>query len=205
MSAAEHWEAVYQKADEQLSWTQAQPRTSLELIREALPAGSVIDVGGGSSPLVGMLLESGYTVAVLDISSAALERSRQRLGARAGAVRWITADVTAAPELGTFDLWHDRAVFHFLMEAEQRAAYIALLRRTIPAGGSAIIATFDLDGPERCSGLPVRRYDAASLARELGTGFELIRSLREMHTTPWGAKQSFQYSLFRRRLMLPMS
>lgn len=199
VSAKEHWDAVYAtKGDEQLSWTQPEPRTSLALIREALPAGSVIDIGGGSSLLAGKLLEEGYAVAVLDISALALERARQRLGTRAGEVRWIVADVTSAPELGSFDLWHDRAVFHFLTEPAQRAAYIALMSNTVRPGGSAIIATFALDGPEKCSGLPVQRYDAAALSAELVKGFELRRSVRQMHTTPWGAKQAFQYSLFRR-------
>jgi SAM-dependent methyltransferase len=200
MKSNEHWEAVYtSKSDEDLSWTQPEPRTSLEWIGEVCPAaGRVIDVGGGASALAGRLLDRGYSVAVLDVAAAALERARQRLGARASQIRWIVADVTAAPDLGTFDVWHDRAVFHFLTNPADRAAYAALLARTVPAGGHAVIATFALDGPQKCSGLEVRRYDGPALAAELGAGCELLRSVSETHVTPWGQPQSFQYSLFRR-------
>jgi len=155
-----HWETVYtSKGDAELSWTQAEPAASLALIEEVCPAGRVIDVGGGTSLLAARLLDRGYAVTVLDISQAAIDRARQRLGARAGEVGWVVADVTAAPDLGTFDVWHDRAVFHFLTAPADRAAYAALLARTVPAGGHAVIATFALDGPEKCSGLEVRRYD----------------------------------------------
>jgi 2-polyprenyl-3-methyl-5-hydroxy-6-metoxy-1,4-benzoquinol methylase len=199
MKSKEHWESVYTtKGDEALSWTQPEPGTSLALVSEACPAGRVIDVGGGASVLAERLLDRGYSVAVLDIAERALERARQRLGARASQIRWIVADVTAAPDLGTFDVWHDRAVFHFLTDAADRAAYAALLTRTVPVGGHAVIATFALDGPQKCSGLAVRRYDGAMLAAELGAGFELLRSVPEIHVTPWGQPQSFQYSLFRR-------
>jgi 2-polyprenyl-3-methyl-5-hydroxy-6-metoxy-1,4-benzoquinol methylase len=195
----EHWESVYQaKAEAQVSWTQPEPRLSLSLIREVCPRGRVIDVGGGTSVLAETLAEAGYSVAVLDISEAALDRARKRLGTRADRVDWIVADVTAAPDLGAFDVWHDRALFHFLTEPADRAAYVALLSRTIPVGGHAIIATFALDGPQTCSGLPVQRYDGQSLSSELGAGFELVTSVAEMHITPWGKPQSFQYSGFRR-------
>jgi ubiquinone/menaquinone biosynthesis C-methylase UbiE len=199
VSPQEHWESVYQaKGDADLSWTQAQPRTSLGLICEACPAGRVIDVGGGTSPLAERLVDAAYSVAVLDISAAAISRAKARLGTRAGDVQWIVADVTTPVDLGTFDVWHDRAVFHFLTEPGDRAAYVALLSRTVPSGGHAVIATFAPDGPERCSGLPVRRYDAESLAVELGTGFRLSRTVPESHFTPWGKPQSFQYSVFER-------
>ena len=137
-------------------------------------------------------------MAVLDISSQAIERARQRIGEKAAKVRWIVADVTAEPEIGTFDLWHDRAVFHFLVNRADREKYVALLARTLRPGGHAIIATFSLEGPEKCSGLPVQRYDATALARELGTGFTLLRSVPETHVTPWGKTQAFQYSVFLR-------
>ncbi len=120
------------------------------------------------------------------------------MGSGANEIRWIVADVTAAPELGSFDVWHDRAVFHFLTTASERAAYAALLMHSLRAGGHAIIATFALDGPESCSGLPVQRYDGQHLHEELGAGFELIQSVPEMHVTPWGATQSFEYGLLRR-------
>ena len=195
----EHWERVYaSKSDAELSWTQAEPRTSLSLIEEACPAGRVIDVGGGTSVLAERLLERGYSITVLDISQTALERARNRLGERASEIHWIVADVTENPDLGSFDVWHDRAVFHFLTAPDDRAAYIALLARTVSAGGHAVIATFALDGPERCSGLETRRYDGQALAAELGPSFELLKSLPEMHLTPGGGRQSFQYSLFKR-------
>jgi 2-polyprenyl-3-methyl-5-hydroxy-6-metoxy-1,4-benzoquinol methylase len=194
-----HWDEIYtSKNDAELSWTQAEPATSLALIAEACSADSVIDVGGGTSLLAERLLDRGYVVTVLDISQAAIDRARQRLGDRATQVDWIVADVTAGPELGTFDVWHDRAVFHFLTTSEDRAAYVALLARTVSVGGHAVIATFALDGPEKCSGLEVRRYDGGALAAELGSGFRLLKTVPELHRTPWDARQSFQYSLFER-------
>jgi SAM-dependent methyltransferase len=194
-----HWESVYtSKGDEELSWTQAEPATSLALIAEACSADSVIDVGGGTSPLAERLLDRGYAVTVLDISQTAIDRARRRLGARASEVDWIVEDVTTNPDLGTFDVWHDRAVFHFLTASADRAAYAALLARTVPVGGHAVIATFALDGPEKCSGLEVRRYDGNALTAELGPRFRFVRSVPELHRTPWNAPQSFQYSLFKR-------
>ena len=208
MSRKEHWDSVYaSKGDADVSWTETNPRTSLSLIQEVRPAvwvegaggkARVIDVGGGTSALADRLLDAGYSVAVLDISATALAKARTRLGARADRVRWIVADVTGDPDVGTFDVWHDRAVFHFLTEPAARAAYVALLSRTVPAGGHVIIATFAPDGPQQCSGLPVQRYDGQRLAAELGAGFGLLKSVPETHLTPWGKPQSFQYSLFRR-------
>jgi SAM-dependent methyltransferase len=194
-----HWESVYgSKGDAEMSWTQAEPATSLALIAGACSSGRVIDVGGGTSLLAARLLDRGYAVTVLDISPAAIDRARQRLGGRVNEVGWTVADVTANPDLGTFDVWHDRAVFHFLTAAQDRAAYAALLARTVPLGGHAVIATFALDGPEKCSGLDVRRYDSGTLAAELGPRFRLLKSVPELHRTPWDAPQSFQYSLFER-------
>jgi SAM-dependent methyltransferase len=199
VAMSDHWEKVYtSKSDMELSWMQAEPATSLSLIAEACSAGSVIDVGGGTSLLAERLLDRGYAVTVLDISQAAIDRARQRLGHRAAQVEWIVADVTASPDLGTIDLWHDRAVFHFLTVSEDRAAYAELLARTVPVGGHAVIATFAVDGPEKCSGLDVRRYDGGALAAELGPPFRLLKSVPELHRTPWDAPQSFQYSLFKR-------
>jgi SAM-dependent methyltransferase len=163
------------------------------------PTGAVIDVGGGASPLAGRLLDLGYAAAVLDISAAALDRAKARLGARADQVGWIVADVTEVADVGRFDVWHDRAAFHFLTRPYERERYVGLLSRTVPPGGHAIIATFAPDGPAQCSGLDVVRYDGESLARELGAGFEQLRSVPETHFTPWGKPQSFQYSVFRHR------
>jgi SAM-dependent methyltransferase len=203
MDVRGHWESVYaSKSDAEVSWTEAEPEASLAMIAEAGPvAGArVIDVGGGASPLAGRLVDAGYIVTVLDVSEAALARSRERLGARGDAVRWVVADVTDAPptDLGTFDLWHDRAVFHFLTEPTDRAAYVTLLSRSVRVGGHVVIATFAPDGPEQCSGLPVCRYNGDALAAELGARFTLLKAVPHTHVTPWGKPQSFQYSLFRR-------
>jgi SAM-dependent methyltransferase len=161
-----------------------------------LPSGGVIDVGGGASPLAGRLLNAGYAVAVLDISAEALERAKARLGPRANQMGWIVADVTAVENVGRFDLWHDRAAFHFLTNPADRQQYVSLLRRTVPPGGHAIIATFAPNGPAKCSGLDVVRYGGASLGRELGTDFRLLKGVPETHITPSGMPQSFQYSVF---------
>jgi hypothetical protein len=136
---------------------------------------------------------------VLDISRAALDRARERAGDRAAQIRWIEADATRINDVGRFDIWHDRAAFHFLTEPQQRARYIELLKNTIPIGRHAIIATFALDGPDKCSGLPVRRYDGPAMARELGSAFEWLKTLPEAHQTPWGMSQSFQYTVLQRR------
>ena len=199
-SRREHWDSVYaSKSEAELSWTQADPALSLSLIEEVCQAGGrVIDIGGGTSPLAARLLDRGYSAAVLDISETALHKARQHLGPRAEQIRWIAADVTAHPGLGAFDVWHDRAVFHFLTRATDRASYVELLSQTIAAGGHAIIVTFALDGPERCSGLPVCRYDGRSLAAALGPGFAFVKAVPEIHHTPWGASQSFQYGVFKR-------
>ncbi|WP_455384144.1 class I SAM-dependent methyltransferase [Acidihalobacter prosperus] len=200
MSGEKHWEAVYRdKTAEEVSWFQPSPELSLALIDAAgVPRQApLIDVGGGASRLVDRLLEAGYgNVSVLDISSAALEQSRTRLGAAADAVRWLQADITRAELPGRYRLWHDRAVFHFLVDAPARAAYLERLERHLEPGGQAIIATFAPDGPERCSGLPVQRYSARSLSRTLGERFRLIESREELHTTPAGVVQAFVYCRF---------
>lgn len=196
-----HWDGVYRtKGDQEVSWHQDEPTTSLDLIREvARPGASVIDIGGGSSVLAGRLLESGFhELAVLDISETALERARVRIAKGQDRVRWIIADVTATQDVGQFDVWHDRAVFHFLTDPEERSRYVSLVMRTIPVGGRIVIGTFALDGPEKCSGLPVRRYDSCSLAAEFGTPFVLNKILSEQHITPWGKPQSFLYVVLSR-------
>ncbi len=198
----QHWESVYaSKGVTEVSWYQKEPRLSLKLIRKFAPfeGGRIIDVGGGASVLVDGLLNLGFErVAVLDVSETALEKARERLGERAREVAWITADVTVARDLGTFDLWHDRAVFHFLTDENDRRKYVELAMRCIPAGGHMIVATFADDGPAECSRLPVRRYNAASMAAELGRGFALVEEARELHPTPLGSSQSFFYGVFER-------
>jgi SAM-dependent methyltransferase len=199
MSAKDHWESVYaSRADTELSWTQADPQLSLFLIAEVCATGSVIDVGGGTSLLPGKLLDCGYAVTVLDISEAAVNRGRKKLGPRADTIHWIVADITASPDLGSFDVWHDRAVFHFLTSPADRAAYVGLLNRSVSVGRHAVIATFAPDGPEKCSGLDVQRYSGLTLSAELGVSFKLLKSVPETHLTPAGKPQSFQYSVFRR-------
>jgi SAM-dependent methyltransferase len=197
-----HWEHVYSaKAEADVSWHQDEPRLSLELIGAVAPAGGcrVIDVGGGASVLVDKLLGLPFgDIAVLDISETALGRARARLGERAEKVRWVVADVTEGPELGTFDVWHDRAVFHFLTDPADRRRYIELSRQTVPEGGHLVIATFADDGPRQCSNLDVCRYNARSLASELGGGFSLVREAKETHATPWGSSQPFVYGVFKR-------
>jgi ubiquinone/menaquinone biosynthesis C-methylase UbiE len=160
----------------------------------------VIDVGGGASLLVDFLLDDGYTnLAVLDISAAALNHSRSRLGARAGNVEWLEADVTSFEPPHRFGLWHDRAVFHFLTAADDRRNYLATLQRTLKPGGTVVISTFALDGPEKCSGLDVVRYDEQAMLAELGAEFHLQEVRREIHITPWQSEQRFIYFRLQRQ------
>jgi SAM-dependent methyltransferase len=197
-----HWENVYTtKGENEVSWFQQSPAPSLELIVQAGAAGNsaIIDIGGGASRLVDHLVEQGFEdVTVLDLSDAALKAAKARLGVRADRVRWLVADATIWEPMKRYDIWHDRAAFHFLTDASDRAAYIARLGRGLKIGGHAIIATFALDGPEKCSGLPVARYDSASLGRTLGTAFKLVHTQRHEHATPWDSRQIFQFSVFRR-------
>jgi SAM-dependent methyltransferase len=199
----EHWDQVYSsRSEHDVSWYQPEPRLSLELIRAYAPAesGRIIDVGGGASTLVDRLLERSFArLAVLDLSDVALSRSIQRLGELARKVEWITADITKVEDIGTFDVWHDRAVFHFLTSPEDRKSYVELARRTIPSGGSLVIGTFADDGPSRCSDLDVRRYNARTLSAELGKDFSLVKETGETHTTPWRKAQSFFFGVFERR------
>jgi len=201
MDHKQHWDEVYaQKAEDAVSWFQPRPETSLALIASAglTQTDALIDVGGGASRLVDALLSEGFTdVTVLDIAAAALEKSRTRLGKDADRVRWIAADVTRWTPERRYRLWHDRAVFHFLTTPAERLAYRRALEAALEPGGTAIIASFALDGPERCSGLPVQRYAPETLAAELGPAFRLKGFRREEHRTPAGKIQRFQYSLFR--------
>ena len=198
-----HWETVYRdKSETQVSWFQESPALSLELISALAPApdAAIIDMGGGASRLVDALVAHGYgDVTVLDLSQGALQAAQARLGAAHG-VEWIAADATDWRPHRTYDLWHDRAAFHFLTSPEDRARYIQRLTEALAPGGHAIIATFAPDGPDRCSGLPIVRYDAAALSAELGEVFTLMDTCTHAHSTPWGSVQRFQFSVFRRRL-----
>ena len=197
-----HWQNVYtKKGENEVSWFQENPAPSLELIAQvgATSTSAIIDIGGGASRLVDNLVELDFeNVTVLDLSEAALEAAKDRLGGRATRVQWIVADATVWEPREAYDIWHDRAAFHFLTEERDRAAYIARLEGALKVGGHAIIATFALDGPERCSGLAVVRYDPVSLGQTLGRTFQLVDTRRHAHATPWGSNQSFQFSVFRR-------
>lgn len=203
MADQQHWETVYQtRAADAVSWYSAHLDTSLALIEQAMPArdAAIIDMGGGGSTLVDDLLARGYRdLSVLDISASALAIARKRLGEAASAVTWHVADaLDASLEAARYDLWHDRAVFHFLTDAAQRARYVRQLTHTLKPDGQLVLATFAPDGPQKCSGLDTVRYDARTLAQELGEGFDLIGSTREPHTTPGGSVQQFLYTHFRR-------
>jgi SAM-dependent methyltransferase len=197
-----HWQAVYtKKRENEVSWFQETPSTSLRLIQDTRASrdAAIIDIGGGASRLVDALVARGFrSLTVLDISAAALEAAKARLGAQSTDVDWIVADVTKWLPARSYDIWHDRAAFHFLTEAADRDAYVDRLKSAVAAGGQVIIGTFALDGPEKCSGLSVQRYDANTLAAVLGSSFELADSLTEAHRTPWGAIQHFQFSRFQR-------
>lgn len=203
MERQSHWNTVYTtKGERDLSWFEALPEVSLRMMESAgvTQDTCVLDVGGGDSRLVDALAERGLDcLAVLDVSGAALHRAQERLGPRASVPIWIEADVAGDWTLKPMDIWHDRAVFHFLTEPGDRTRYVAHLRQTLKLGGTAIVATFAPDGPESCSGLPVRRYSPAALAAELGDDLTLVETVSHQHATPWGSTQSFQYCRFRRR------
>ena len=197
-----HWQTLYQTNDERnVSWFQENPAISLDFIRATgVDVGaSIIDIGGGASRLANVLIDEGFgSLTVLDLSEQALATSRERIGARAPQVSWIVADVTTWQPDARYDIWHDRAAFHFLTKPGERAAYAACVQKTVKPGGHVIIGTFALDGPERCSGLPVERHDAASLSLTLGASFNLRESRRQNHQTPGGNLQRFQFSWFQR-------
>jgi SAM-dependent methyltransferase len=202
MDRKQHWEAVYTgKAANETSWHQANPAASLSMIEAASGgrAASLIDVGGGASLLVDHLLELGYRdLTVLDIARSALDQARRRLGPKAAAVEWIESDVTQFKPDRTWAIWHDRAAFHFLIGAADRRRYVEVLNQALADGGQAIIAAFAPDGPARCSGLDVVRYDAASLGAELGDAFSLQEERFESHRTPAGREQRFGFYRFRK-------
>jgi 2-polyprenyl-3-methyl-5-hydroxy-6-metoxy-1,4-benzoquinol methylase len=197
-----HWDAVYrEKGSDDLSWFQKDPALSLELITAAAPQrdARIVDVGGGDSLLVDHLLQHGYQqLTVLDISRSAIERAQSRLGNGADSVRWIVSDVLTMEARGMYDVWHDRALFHFFTAQRQRQQYLEAVTNTVVPQGAVIIATFAPDGPTSCSGLDVRHYDEGTLAAELGESFALYDARREVHHTPWDSEQRFTYAAFRR-------
>lgn len=206
MTDKKHWDTVYgARGETALTWFEEEARISLDLIaRHATPNSAVLDVGGGASRLVDGLLDRGFAdITVLDLSEAALATSRDRLGARAAQVEWLAADVTLWTPGRAYDLWHDRAVFHFMTTAADRAAYVRALKAALRPGGTAIIATFALDGPETCSNLPVQRYSPQTLAETLEAlapgAFDPVEARAHAHRTPMGRSQSFQISVLRRR------
>ena len=202
MDSKHHWQRVYgTKPADTMSWYQPTAAHSVEMIRRVARdlRTPIIDVGGGASVLVDELLAAGYArLTVLDLAATALETARDRLGALAARVRWLEADLlTADLPAGGYGVWHDRAVFHFLTDLTDRAAYVRQVQHAVRPGGFVLVATFAADGPEKCSGLPVARYSADSLHREFGREFELVQSEREVHHTPDGTVQSFVYCLCR--------
>jgi len=203
MQEKTHWETVYTtKTADEVSWFQEHPQVSLGLIQRTgvMREGAIIDVGGGASTLADDLLSEGFeNITVLDISAAALEATRKRLGPRAAEVTWLEADITEVilPQ-NHFDLWHDRAVFHFLTRPEDRARYVETVRASLKPGGHIIVATFGPDGPMRCSGLDVTRYSPEGLHQEFGAPFQLVAHTEEIHRTPFGTIQQFVYCYCRK-------
>lgn len=198
MDVKKHWDALYTSmAPDQVSWYRPHLEKSLALIERAAGCrtASIIDVGGGESTLVDDLLVRGYqNISVLDVSQTAIEVTRKRLKEAADHVRWIVGDVTEAVlEAKAYDVWHDRAVFHFLTSNEQRAAYVERVAHAVKIGGHVIVGTFGPEGPTKCSGLEVMRYDADSLHDEFGRHFRLVDSSKELHETPFGTTQQFIY------------
>lgn len=203
MQSKTHWENIYHtKESTQVSWFQEHPDLSIEFIKQTGvdKTGQIIDVGGGASLLVDTLLAEGYqNVTVLDISARALQIAQQRLELKASFVTWMEADITRVElPYNFYDVWHDRAVFHFLTQPEDRKHYVDVVRRAVKTGGHVIVATFALDGPNRCSGLEIVQYDSEHLHDEFGNDFALVNSASETHQTPFGTEQKFIYCYCRK-------
>lgn len=202
MDRTQHWENVYQtKHSTEVSWYEPHPKQSLDLILHVAgeSRGRVLDVGGGQSFLVDRLLDAGFEhVAVLDISQTAINATKARLGDRASQVEWVVADITQRDSLGEFDVWHDRAVFHFITDPEDRRHYVELLKRSLPIGGYFVVGAFAKGGPVKCSGLPICQYDAATMQAELGPSFEAVECGEYLHSTPSGKPQEFFFGTYKR-------
>lgn len=199
MDQKAHWENIYiGKQPNEVSWTQEVPTISLTLIREMnLPkSAQIIDIGGGDSKLVDFLLQEGYeNISVLDISEKALEKAQQRLGALADKVTWIVADITTFNTTTAYDLWHDRAAFHFMTTPEQIEKYLTIAKKAVK--GHMTIGTFSYDGPTKCSGLTIKQYDEAALVSQLSNSFSKIKCITEEHITPFNTKQHFLFCTFK--------
>ncbi|MCW3120035.1 MAG: Methyltransferase type 12 [Chitinophagaceae bacterium] len=196
-----HWETVYEtKSPEQLSWTQEIPKTSLALLRSLglKKNAKIIDIGGGDSKFADFLLDEGFeNITVLDISAKALDKAKLRLGDKAQKISWVASDITEFKPATTFDIWHDRATFHFLTDSDQIAKYTETARNFV--SGYLIIGTFSDDGPTKCSGLQIRQYNEETLAKELENGFDKMSCLTEDHITPFGTTQNFLFCSFKRQ------
>lgn len=195
-----HWETVYEtKNPNEVSWTQEIPKTSLDFIKSfgLSKTAKIIDIGGGDSKLVDFLIEEGFeNISVLDISKKALDKAKLRLGDKAQKVNWIVSDITQFEPNTTYDVWHDRATFHFLTTPEQISKYIETAQKSIT--GYLIIGTFSENGPKKCSGLDIRQYNETTLSNELKTGFEKINCVTEDHKTPFGTSQNFLFCSFKK-------
>lgn len=202
MDAKAHWDRIYHdKTSDQLSWTEEIPLTSLAFIHSfgLGPDARILDVGGGESRLADCLLDEGFrNITVLDISAEALRHAQQRLGERSSLVRWVVADIAEYVPEQPYDVWHDRATFHFLTTRPQIARYLVGARAAVPTGGYVVIGSFSHSGPGKCSGLPVHQYSELELTQELRNGFDKIRCATEDHHTPWDAVQNFLFCSFRR-------
>lgn len=197
-----HWDIVYAtKNPDQVSWTQEVPTTSLNFINSfgLTKKAKIIDIGGGDSKLVDYLLDAGYeNITVLDISVKAIEKAKKRLGDKAKKVDWVVSDITAYQPTATFDIWHDRATFHFLTTGEQIATYLDTAKKAV--SGFLTIGTFSENGPEKCSGLPIKQYSAEKLTAELESGFTKLRCITEDHVTPFDTKQHFLFCSFKKQM-----
>jgi SAM-dependent methyltransferase len=202
LDSKKHWETVYEtKNPDQVSWTQETPETSLEFIHSfgLKKTAKIIDIGGGDSTLVDCLLDAGFeNISVLDISAKALEKAKNRLGEKANKVQWIASDITDFKPNTTFDVWHDRATFHFLTSPDQIKKYMSIARKSV--NGFLTIGTFSQNGPKKCSGLQIKQYNEGQLTSELKNGFDKIKCVTEDHLTPFGTTQNFLFCSFKREL-----
>ena len=202
LDSRKHWETVYEtKNPDQVSWTQENPKTSLEFIHSfgLKKTAKIIDIGGGDSKLVDYLLDAGFeNISVLDISAKAIEKAKKRLGEKANKINWIASDITKFKPNMTFDIWHDRATFHFLTTPDQIKKYMIIARKSV--NGFLTIGTFSQDGPKKCSGLEIKQYNEQQLTSELKNGFNKIKCVTEDHLTPFSTKQNFLFCSFKRKL-----